>query len=76
MFGGDIETARSSSRLSRILQRILPAPILTVQGRTRLQADINQDLEIAEVQHPEEEFIDGEMPDDNEHVENKMMMYN
>ena len=73
MSANDIESARSNSRLSRLLQRILPTPIPTVQGRTRLQARINQDLEMdeAQAQHLDEELIDGEMTDEDEQDENE-----
>ena len=80
MSANDIESARSNSRLSRLLQHILPTPIPTVQGRTRLQARINLDLEMAEAQaqHLDQELIDGEMTDEDEQDEmkNKMMKYN
>ena len=73
MSANDIESARSNSRLSRLLHHILPTPIPTVQGRTRLQAHINQDLEMteAQAQHLDQELIDGEMTDEDEQDENE-----
>ena len=73
MSANDIETARSNSRLSRLLRPILLTPIPTVQRRARLQACINQDLEMAEAQAQEldEELIDGEVTDEDEQDKNE-----
>ena len=68
----DIELPRSNSRLSRILQRILPTPTQIIQGRTRLQAQVNHNLEMAEAQEQipvDEDLADDEASEHDEEME-------